>query len=200
MLAAKKGTFVGTFTGRLGSQAGADDSQPVIWSPGPIERQRGRQSFPSVSASQPQMVLSGRHVHQGARVYVNGRRVGASIELSRATHRGAAHHDQEVQVTLDAVPAVPRATQLVALGHCPPAPGYPRTMPSVESGVGHLATSRLMTLSGFKVAQGLDMIEIEVRDPIVPYWGPISERLWRITRVSTYGFLLRWQILPALIS
>ena len=31
MLAAKKGTFVGTFTGRL--QAGADDSQPVIWSP-----------------------------------------------------------------------------------------------------------------------------------------------------------------------
>ena len=116
MLAAKKGTFVGTFTGRLGSQAGADDSQPVIWSPGPIERQRGRQSFPSVSASQPQMVLSGRHVHQGARVYVNGRRVGASIELSRATHRGAAHHDQEVQVTLDAVPSVPRATQLVALG------------------------------------------------------------------------------------
>ena len=38
-------------------------------------------------------------------------------------------------------------------------------MPSVESGVGHLATSRLMTLSGFKVAQGLDMIKIEVRDP-----------------------------------
>ena len=76
---AADGRFVGTFTGRLGPNVDVDHPQPALWSVGPIEAQRGPQEFPVLSSADNTMVLSGRHVRDGAHLYVDGRRVPGSV-------------------------------------------------------------------------------------------------------------------------
>ncbi len=76
---AAAGRFVGTFTGRLGPYVDVDHPQPAIWSVGPIEAQRGPQEFPVLSAADNTIVVSGRHVREGAHVVVDGRRVPGSV-------------------------------------------------------------------------------------------------------------------------
>ena len=76
---ATDGTFVGTFTGRLGPRTGPDHPQPALWTPGPMHEQRGRQMFQALSEQDRNMMVSGRHIEAGARFFVDGRRVTGSI-------------------------------------------------------------------------------------------------------------------------
>ena len=73
--------FVGTFTGRHGKNADYDNPQPGIWAEGPIEKQRGAQKFPVLSKQNKTMVVSGRHLKEGASVIVNGRKAKGSVRL-----------------------------------------------------------------------------------------------------------------------
>ena len=73
--------FVGTFTGRHGKNADYDNPQPGIWAEGPIEKQRGAQKFPVLSKRNKTMVVSGRHLKEGASVIVNGRKTQGSVKL-----------------------------------------------------------------------------------------------------------------------
>jgi YVTN family beta-propeller protein len=73
--------FVGTFTGRHGKNADYDNPQPGIWAQGAIEKQRGTQKFPVLSKQNKTMVVSGRHLKEGASVIVNGRKAEGSVRL-----------------------------------------------------------------------------------------------------------------------
>ncbi|MCY4029482.1 MAG: PQQ-dependent sugar dehydrogenase [Acidobacteria bacterium] len=73
------GTFVGTFTGRLGPRTGPDHPQPALWTPGPMHEQRGRQIFQVLTEEDRTMMVSGRHIEAGARLFVDGRRVTGSV-------------------------------------------------------------------------------------------------------------------------
>jgi YVTN family beta-propeller protein len=72
---AAEGSFVGTFTARLGANVDVDNPQPGIWSLGPIQEQRGPQVFPTLVGDSTTMVISGRHIRAGANLFVDGRRV-----------------------------------------------------------------------------------------------------------------------------
>ena len=73
--------FVGTFTGRHGKNADYDNPQPGIWAQGAIEKQRGTQKFPVLSKGNKTLVVSGRHLKEGASVIVNGRKAEGSVKL-----------------------------------------------------------------------------------------------------------------------
>jgi YVTN family beta-propeller protein len=79
---AADGRFVGTFTGRHGEHADVETPQPALWTLGTIHEQRGRQEFPVVYEGKSSMSLSGRNFDNNASLYVNGRRVDASIEVT----------------------------------------------------------------------------------------------------------------------
>ena len=76
---ATAGTFVGTFTGRLGSLADPDHPQPAIWTPGPIAEQRGPQQFPILADDDNTLMVSGRHIREGAQLFIDGRRVTGEV-------------------------------------------------------------------------------------------------------------------------
>lgn len=77
---AKDGRLLATFTARLGAKVDSDDSQPALWTLGPIEKQRGRQEFPILHPDQMEMTVSGRHISAGASLIIDGRRVTGSVE------------------------------------------------------------------------------------------------------------------------
>jgi hypothetical protein len=79
---AQTGKCVATFTSYLASRVQADSPQPAIWSPGPIEVQRGHQVFPLLYPGNLSITLAARNVQQGAVVYVDGRRVDANVTVS----------------------------------------------------------------------------------------------------------------------
>jgi YVTN family beta-propeller protein len=76
------GKFVGTFTGRHGENADIQTPQPALWTLGAIQEQRGRQEFPVLYKGLSRLVLSGRYVDDDASIYVDGRRVDGSIEVT----------------------------------------------------------------------------------------------------------------------
>jgi hypothetical protein len=76
---ADEGSFVGSFTGRLGPKVDVDSPQPSIWSRGPIQEQRGPQVFPTLFGDNTTMVISGRHVQKGGKLFVDGRRVAGTV-------------------------------------------------------------------------------------------------------------------------
>jgi hypothetical protein len=76
---AESGSFVATLTAHKGTNAGADQAQPVIWTLGPIEQQNGPQRFPKLHSEQPSITVSGRHIPEDAFVIVDGRRVAGSV-------------------------------------------------------------------------------------------------------------------------
>jgi len=78
---AAEGTFIGTFTGRHGENADYDHPQPGIWTLGPIQQQRGKQKFPTLSNKNKIMTVSGRHIRKGAGIFVDGRKAAGSIRL-----------------------------------------------------------------------------------------------------------------------
>ncbi|MEM7457579.1 MAG: ankyrin repeat domain-containing protein [Planctomycetota bacterium] len=81
---ASTGSFIGTFTARHGSDADFDHPQPAIWTRGPIQAQSGHQIFPFVYDENRTMTVNGRHIRDGAVVYVDGRRAEASLEVAGA--------------------------------------------------------------------------------------------------------------------
>ena len=97
---ATEGKFLGTVTARHGAKATIDNPQPAIWTPGPIERQRGRQEFPILHDEQKIMTVSGRHFDNNAQVYVNGRRVVGTVSVNKGDK------DEKVVITLKSLPAV----------------------------------------------------------------------------------------------
>lgn len=76
---ATDGSFVGTFTARLGSRVDVDNPQPGLWSRGLMHVQRGPQIFPVLSGDNTTMLISGRHVQEGAGLYLDGRRVPGTV-------------------------------------------------------------------------------------------------------------------------
>lgn len=74
------GEFIGTFTARHGERASVDHPQPAIWTRGSLERQSGRQKFPILHPGELSMKIGGRHIHKGAHVIVNGRRVPGTVQ------------------------------------------------------------------------------------------------------------------------
>lgn len=94
---AREGKFVGTFTGRHGPKADYDHPQPALWTQGPIHAQRGLQKFPELFGDKKTMILSGRHVREGAHVLVNGRREKGSVKVGEK---------DRLEITLAGLPAV----------------------------------------------------------------------------------------------
>jgi hypothetical protein len=78
-----QGDFIGTFTARLGAKVDVDHPQPAIWSQGPLQVQRGKQVFPTLSGDDTTMVISGRHLQKGARLYIDGRREPGTVSCNR---------------------------------------------------------------------------------------------------------------------
>ena len=83
MTLAQEGRFIGTFTGRHGSQVNKENYQPALWTAGPIHAQVGKQKFPVISAKKRTMFLSGRHIQEGAKIIVNGRLSEGKITLRK---------------------------------------------------------------------------------------------------------------------
>ncbi|RKU13813.1 hypothetical protein C6501_08980 [Candidatus Poribacteria bacterium] len=101
VLLASEGKFVGTFTARHGTKVGIDNPQPGIWTLGLIEAQRGHQDFPVLSPDNTTMTVNGRHIHEGAYLYVNGRRVDGTI-----TSQQGEFFDLDFTVKLEKLPEV----------------------------------------------------------------------------------------------
>ena len=68
-------------TGQHGVNCDIEHPQPIIWTIGPIEEQRGSQKFPVLYPEQTEMVVSGRHVDKQARIFVDGHRVPGHVKL-----------------------------------------------------------------------------------------------------------------------
>jgi YVTN family beta-propeller protein len=75
---AENGEFLGTFTGH--HPGDVVSVPPAIWTSGSLHKQRGVQLFPRVNEDRMSMTISGRHIQDGASLFVNGRRVNGSIE------------------------------------------------------------------------------------------------------------------------
>ncbi len=93
---ASEGEFLGTFTGRHGENADFEHPQPALWTLGPIHAQRGKQEFPVLFGESKSMMISGRHLREGARVIVDGRRVDGAITLG---------DNERVEIALETLPA-----------------------------------------------------------------------------------------------
>jgi YVTN family beta-propeller protein len=96
---AAAGTFTGTFTGRLGTRVDVDHPQPGIWTRGPIEQQRGKQIFPLIYGDETSMIVSGRHVQKGGKLYVDGRRVPGTVRCQEGVLPDCREEMLEVQLT-----------------------------------------------------------------------------------------------------
>ncbi len=96
---AADGKFIGTFTGRHGENADVEAPQPALWTLGSIHEQRGRQEFPILYQGHSTMTVSGRHFDEYASVYVDGRRVEASIALQDDDR-------EQVLIELESLPAL----------------------------------------------------------------------------------------------
>jgi YVTN family beta-propeller protein len=94
---ASQGKFVGTFTGRHGSNADYDHPQPALWTLGPIEKQRGSQDFPVLHGGETTMTVSGRHIREGANIIVDGRKVPGTMKTEQ---------DERIVIKLESLPAV----------------------------------------------------------------------------------------------
>lgn len=76
---AEGGQFIGTFTARLGANVGPQRPQPGIWTGGPMHLQSGPVTFPTISGDATTLSINGRHLREGAGVYVDGRRVAGHV-------------------------------------------------------------------------------------------------------------------------
>ena len=94
---AERGEIVLTLTAHHGANDDFDHPQPGIWTQGPIEKQRGRQRFPVLHSGKHAMTVSGRHLRDGATIYVDGRRASGSVALGK---------DEQVVIELASLPSV----------------------------------------------------------------------------------------------
>jgi YVTN family beta-propeller protein len=95
---AEQGKFVGTFTARHGAKSDLFlHPQPAIWTVGPIQEQRGRQKFPTLTATEKTMLVSGRHFKDDAHLFVDGQRVDGTVRVKEG---------EKVTIALANLPAV----------------------------------------------------------------------------------------------
>jgi len=95
---AEQGKFVGTFTARHGAKADLFlHPQPAVWTVGPIQEQRGRQKFPTLTATEKTMLVSGRHFKDDAHLFVDGQRVDGTVRVKEG---------EKVTIALANLPAV----------------------------------------------------------------------------------------------
>jgi hypothetical protein len=79
---AEQGKFIGTFTARHGAKADLYlYPQPAIWTVGPIQEQRGKQQFPTLTATDKSMLISGRYFKDDAHLFVDGQRVDGTLRV-----------------------------------------------------------------------------------------------------------------------
>ena len=71
--------FVGTLTARVGAKSDLDHPQPGIWTSS-LHAQLGPVAFPTIANEQTRMEIRGRHIQEGAAVYVDGRRVAGDVQ------------------------------------------------------------------------------------------------------------------------
>ena len=76
--AAAAGEALLTVTGRAGPNVAPDFPQPALWPVGEIQRQTRNLDMPFLSDAWT-LRLHGRHIHEGAAVFVNGRRVDGEV-------------------------------------------------------------------------------------------------------------------------
>ena len=72
-----------TLTARHGERCDIEHPQPIIWTVGPIEKQRGKQKFPVLYPGESQMLVSGRHVDRQARIFIDGHRVDGEVAMRK---------------------------------------------------------------------------------------------------------------------
>ncbi|QDT60532.1 hypothetical protein SV7mr_30560 [Stieleria bergensis] len=72
-----------TLTARHGEHCDVEHPQPAIWTVGPIEKQRGKQKFPVLYPGESEVLVSGRHVDQQARIFVDGHRVDGEVAMKK---------------------------------------------------------------------------------------------------------------------
>ena len=82
--AAADGELLLTITGRAGPNVGPHFPQPALWPVGEIQAQRRGLDMPFLSDSWT-LRLHGRHIHEGASVFVNGRQVEGSVRCEFGT-------------------------------------------------------------------------------------------------------------------
>ncbi|MCB1629898.1 MAG: hypothetical protein KDI48_19365, partial [Xanthomonadales bacterium] len=97
--AASSGQLQLTLTARMGHRSDLDHPQPALWTSGPIQAQRGRQQFPSLSADDRLISLSGRHIDTGAYVFVDGERVAANVRCASGSLPECTNEALEVQLS-----------------------------------------------------------------------------------------------------
>ena len=102
---ATDGNFVGTFTARVGVYVDIDNPQPGIWTLGTIQIQRGKQVFPTLSGDNTTFPISGRHIREGARLLLDGRRVPGIVRCHEGKLPGCDKEWMEVQLTSLPAPA-----------------------------------------------------------------------------------------------
>jgi YVTN family beta-propeller protein len=102
---ASEGKFLGTFTARLGDSVDVDSPQPAIWTRGPLHLQRGNQIFPTLSGDASSMVVSGRHIREGANLYLDGRRVAGSVICQNGDLPECENEVLEIQLSTSPQPA-----------------------------------------------------------------------------------------------
>lgn len=100
---AGEGAFVGTLTGRLGPNVDLDHPQPALWTLGFIQQQSGPQQFPTLSTGENTMVISGRHIEEGAHLIVDGRRVLGNVRSQSCQLPGC--NSEAIVVEVATVPA-----------------------------------------------------------------------------------------------
>lgn len=93
---ASKGGFVGTFTAHISQTQDRQRPQPVLWTHGPVEQQRGHQEFPWLYDTRKVMKVSGRHIDPQARIMVNGRQVTGNLNIA----------DDSITIALNQLPPV----------------------------------------------------------------------------------------------
>jgi YVTN family beta-propeller protein len=79
----RSGELTITFTARHGEYADVEHPQPVIWTVGPIEKQRGKQEFPVLYPGETKVLVSGHHVDRQAHIFIDGHRVDGEVALNK---------------------------------------------------------------------------------------------------------------------
>jgi YVTN family beta-propeller protein len=100
---AGSGELIATFTGRTGTNIDVDNPQPALWTAGAIETQSGRQQFPMLNAGNTTMKIRGRHIREGAGVFVDGRKVVGTVGCE--TGELPACGGESIEVWLETLPA-----------------------------------------------------------------------------------------------
>lgn len=96
------GSLLLTLTGRIGTRSDVDAPQPALWQDVPIHQQTSNVNVPWLDEN-GQLRFKGRHILPGARLFLNGRRVGGTIACESGSLPNCVN--EYVLIDLEDVPA-----------------------------------------------------------------------------------------------